>query len=83
VSLSEVVREKIENLPLGLLGSVRRGVHGQVRHIGAHRAARFRLEDNGISCCHSSPASRRMRLANRPTSFFVWTDTQISFLVVG
>ena len=48
-----------------------------------HRATRFNLEDNWIPCCHSSPASRSMRLANRPTSFLVWTDTQISCFVVG
>ncbi len=47
------------------------GIDRYTGHVGAHGAAGFGFNDNRIVHRHSTPASRRMRLPNRPASFLV------------
>src|SRR5262245_41743562 len=67
----------------GLRRRFGRGIHGQSWNVRAHGTALFDFEHDRIENHHSTPASRRMRLPNRPASLFVWTATQISLPEVG
>src|SRR5947208_4962695 len=71
------------NRTFSLRVTVCRSIDRQSRDVRAHGAGRLGLEDNRVVDRHSTPASRRMRLPNRPASFFVWTATHTSLPVVG
>jgi hypothetical protein len=68
---------------LGLRVRIGRGKHGQPGHVRAHGAVLFSFQDDRVEHCHSTPASRSMRLPSRPASFLVWTATHTSLPVVG
>jgi predicted RNA-binding Zn-ribbon protein involved in translation (DUF1610 family) len=67
----EVCGQHGPNRTFGLRMRVGSGIDGQPGYVGAHGAAVFGFKDNRIELCHSTPASRRMRLPSRPASFFV------------
>ena len=79
----EICRQYGANRAFRLRRRLGRRVHRQPRHVRADGAAGFGLENHWIENRHSTPASRRMRLPNRPGSFLVWTATQTSLPDTG
>jgi hypothetical protein len=60
----QVLHQNCADRAFGLRMRIGRRLHGQPRDVGAYGAVVFRFEDDWVEHCHSTPASRRMRLPN-------------------